>query len=167
VALIQKKVCMVGVFGTGKTSLVQQFVRSRFSEKYHSTVGVKIDRKEVDLRGTQVNLLLWDLAGQDSFQGVQGSYLRGSSGIFFVVDGTRPNTVEELAGLQALVQEAVGAVPAVIAANKADLTDQWQLDDKDLAALYGERRFVLKTSAKTGAGVNEAFLWLAGQMMRG
>lgn len=166
-ALVQKKVCMVGVFGTGKTSLVQQFVHSKFSEKYHSTVGVKIDRKEIALGDTQVNLLLWDLAGQDNVQGVQSSYLRGSSGIFFVVDGTRPNTLEELAGLQTLVQQTVGSVPAVIAANKADLTEQWQLGREDLAALYGERRFVLETSAKTGAGVNEAFLWLAGQMTKG
>ena len=166
-ALVQKKVCMVGVFGTGKTSLVQQFVHSKFSEKYHSTVGVKIDRKEVALGSTQVNLLLWDLAGQDNVQNVQSSYLRGSSGIFFVVDGTRPNTLEELAGLQTLVREAVGAVPTVIAANKADLTDQWQLDQEDLATLHGERRFVLKTSAKTGAGVSDAFLWLAGQMLKG
>lgn len=166
-ALIQKKVCMVGVFGTGKTSLVQQFVHSRFSEKYHSTVGVKIDRKEVTLRGTQVNLLLWDLAGQDGVQNIQGSYLRGSSGIFFVVDGTRPNTLEELAGLQTLVERAIGAVPAVIAANKADLTAEWKLGEENLAALHGDRRLVLKTSAKTGAGVNEAFAWLAGQMLKG
>ncbi len=95
--MIQKKICMVGVFATGKTSLVQQFIYSKFSEKYHSTVGVKIDRKEVILAGTQVNLLLWDLAGQDKFQTVQGSYLRGSSGIFFVVDGTRRETLDELA----------------------------------------------------------------------
>ena len=166
-ALIQKKVCMVGVFGTGKTSLVQQFVHSRFSEKYHSTVGVKIDRKEVVLRGAQVNLLLWDLAGQDNVEGIHVSYLRGSAGIFFVVDGTRPNTVEELAGLQQLVQRTVGSVPTVIAANKADLTDQWQVDEDDLAALHGDRRLVVKTSAKTGSGVNEAFLWLAGQMLKG
>ena len=165
--MVQKKVCMVGVFGTGKTSLVQQFVHSKFSEKYHSTVGVKIDRKEVAVAGSQVNLLLWDLAGQDKFQGVQGSYLRGASGIIFVVDGTRRDTLVELADLQALVGQAVGAVPAVVAANKADLKEQWQLVDGDLAALHGERRFVRKTSAKTGEGVSDAFLWLAGQMLKG
>ncbi len=164
--MIQKKICMVGMFATGKTSLVQQFVYSKFSEKYHSTVGVKIDRKEVDVAGTQVNLLLWDLAGQDKFQSVQASYLNGSSGIFFVVDGTRRETLTELAGLQALVAETLGAVPAVIAINKADLDDQWQLGQGDIQALAaGERRRVLKTSAKTGDGVNDAFLWLAGEML--
>jgi small GTP-binding protein len=165
-AVIQKKICMVGLFGTGKTSLVQQFIYSKFSEKYHSTVGVKIDRKEVEIDGAKVNLLLWDLAGQDKFQSVQASYLRGSSGIFFVVDGTRRDTLTELAGLQTLVQETLGGVPAVIAINKADLEDEWQLGQGDLRALSGEGRHVLKTSARTGTGVNDAFLWLAGQMIK-
>jgi small GTP-binding protein len=165
--VIQKKICMVGVFGTGKTSLVQQFIYSKFSEKYHSTVGVKIDRKQVTVAGTEVNLLLWDLAGQDKFQGVQGSYLRGSAGIFFVVDGTRRETLTDLAGLQALVKETVGEVPAVIAINKADLEDQWQLGQGDFDGLFGSGRHVLKTSAKTGVGVDDAFLWLAGQMLKG
>ena len=165
--MIQKKICMVGVFATGKTSLVQRFVYSKFSEKYHSTIGVKIDRKEVEVAGTKVNLLLWDLAGHDKFQSIQGSYLRGSSGIFFVVDGTRRETLTELAGLRTLVQETLGAVPAVIAINKADLEDQWQLGQGDIHGLSGEGRHVLKTSALTGVGVNEAFLWLAGQMARG
>jgi len=161
----QKKICMVGVLATGKTSLVQRFVFSRFSEKYHSTVGVKIDRKTVDVAGTQVRLLLWDLAGQDRFQNVQSTYLRGSSGIFFVVDGTRRETLTELSGLRSLVQGAIGSVPAVIAFNKADLEDQWQMGQGDLKSVAGEGRLVLQTSAKSGAGVEEAFLWLAGAML--
>ncbi len=113
-----------------------------------------------------MNLLLWDLAGEDAFQSVQASYLRGSSGIFFVVDGTRRETLAGLAGLRMLVGDVVGDVPAVIAFNKADLADQWQLAPPDADALSDERRLVVKTSAKTGDGVEEAFLWLAGQMLR-
>ncbi len=45
--MLQKKICMVGAFATGKTSLVAQFVRSIFSEKYQTTVGVKIDKKQL------------------------------------------------------------------------------------------------------------------------
>lgn len=165
--MIQKKICMVGVFGTGKTSLVQQFIYSKFSEKYHSTVGVKIDRKQVTVAGTEVNLLLWDLAGQDKFQSVQGSYLRGSAGVFYVVDGTRRETLADLAGLQSLVKESVGDVPSVIAINKADLEEQWQLGQGDFDSLFGSGRRVLKTSAKTGVGVDEAFLWLAGETLKG
>lgn len=165
--MIQKKICMVGVFATGKTSLVRQFVYSKFSEKYHSTVGVKIDRREVDVAGTQVNLLLWDLAGQDEFEKTRSSYLRGSSGIFFVVDGTRRETLTALADLLTLVQQTLGPVPTVVAINKVDLEDQWKIGDADVHGLFGEGRYVVKTSAKTGVGVEEAFLWLAGQTLQG
>jgi hypothetical protein len=167
VAVIQKKICMVGVFGTGKTSLVQRFVYSKFSEKYHSTVGVKIDRKEVVVSATEVNLLLWDLAGQDKFQNIQASYLRGSSGIFYVVDGTRRETLTDLGDLRALVRETLGPVPCVVAFNKADLADEWQIADAEIYALGGEGRHVLRTSARSGAGVDEAFLWLAARMLKG
>jgi small GTP-binding protein len=156
---------MVGAFGTGKTSLVQRFIYSKFSEKYHSTVGVKIDRKEVAVGGGRVTLLLWDLAGQDRFESVQASYLRGSAAIFFVVDGTRRETLAELAGLRTLVATVLGPVPAVVAVNKADLVAEWQVRGEDLAALAAEGLHVLQTSAKSGAGVDEAFLRLAGHSL--
>jgi small GTP-binding protein len=159
--MIQKKICLVGVFGAGKTSLVKQFVHAKFSEKYHSTIGVKIDRKTVDLRGTEVNLLLWDLAGKDAAEDIRPSYLKGSAGIFFVLDGTRRETYDELAALRAVVNETLGEVPFVVALNKNDLMDEWALTDADEAALSEAGCHVVSTSAKSGDGVDEAFRWLA------
>lgn len=154
--MIQKKVCMVGVFGTGKTSLVQRFVHSLFSERYLSTVGVKIDRKPVELEGSTVTLMLWDLAGRDGHEDITTSYLRGSHAILYVADGTRRETCEQLAGLRDLVRQAAGEVPAVLALNKADLTDRWALGRSDEETLAGAWDMV-RTSAKTGDGVEEAF----------
>jgi small GTP-binding protein len=159
--VIQKKICMVGVFGTGKTSLVQQYVHSIFSVKYHSTVGVKIDRKTVDISGTQVSLVLWDLAGKDAEQEIPASYLRGSHGVLYVVDGTRRETLEQLPELQALVRGAAGTVPSLVALNKADLVGEWKLSDADEAGLKSQGAEVLRTSAKTGSAVEDAFGWLA------
>ena len=159
--MIQKKICMVGMFATGKTSLVQKFVYSKFSEKYHSTVGVKIDRKQVEVEGTIVNLLLWDLAGKDEFEDVPASYLRGSGGLFYVVDGTRRETIEQLHALHEMAQQTVGDVPTTVAFNKKDLTDQWLLRPADYDALSDHGLHALDTSAKTGEGVEEAFMWLA------
>lgn len=164
--MIQKKVCMVGVFGTGKTSLVQQFVHSLFSVKYHSTVGVKIDRKVVDVDGTPVTLVLWDLAGKDASQDIPASYLKGSHANFFVVDGTRRETFNQLAELRELARAAAGEVPALVAFNKADLAEQWTLGEQDEAALTAQGLQLLKTSAKTGAGVEAAFTWLARATVR-
>jgi small GTP-binding protein len=159
--MIQKKVCMVGVYGTGKTSLVQQFVNSIFSVKYHSTVGVKVDRKVMDVDGTPVTLVLWDVAGRDPTQEIPASYLRGSHAILFVADGTRRETFDQLSSLRDLARAAAGNVPSMVALNKADLTDQWILEARDEAALESQGWHRLRTSAKTGAGVEDAFAWLA------
>jgi len=158
--VIQKKVCMVGVFGTGKTSLVQQFVHTKFSEKYHSTVGVKIDRKVVTLDGNEVTIVLWDLAGRDKDEDVGASYLRGSHGVILVADGTRTETCEQVADLQRVVRDAAGEVPAVIALNKCDLVDDWKLSAADEAALAA-RGPLFRTSAKTGESVEAMFLAIA------
>ena len=93
--MIQKKVCMVGTSGVGKTSLVAKFVHSMFSDKYLTTVGVKIDKKTVTVDGNEVMLMIWDLAGDDDYQRLQTSYLRGTSGYLLVADGTRHVTLDQ------------------------------------------------------------------------
>lgn len=162
--MIQKKVCMVGVFGTGKTSLVQRFVHSLFSERYLSTVGVKIDRKPLDLDGTQLTLVLWDLAGRDGLEDITTSYLKGAHAILYVADGTRKETCDQLPDLRALARDAAGEVPEVLALNKTDLTDQWKLGPRDEEELA--RGFELvRTSAKAGTGVEDAFQRLGRAML--
>jgi small GTP-binding protein len=159
--MIQKKICMVGVYGTGKTSLVQRFVTSIFSVKYHSTIGVKIDRRMVTVGDTDVSLLLWDLAGRDAEHDISASYLRGSHGILFVADGTRRETFAQLDDLRALVRTAAGEIPSVTALNKSDLTTEWALTPADEQSLMVRGHSVIRTSAKSGAGVEDLFGQLA------
>jgi small GTP-binding protein len=159
--MIQKKICMVGVYGTGKTSLVQRYVHSLFSAKYHSTVGVKIDRKEVQLGETKVNLLLWDVEGRTSEQDIPASYLKGAHGVLYVADGTRRETFDQMFDLREHARSAAGDVPAIVALNKCDLQDQWVVGATDTSKLIAGGFHVLKTSAKTGEGVEDAFRWLA------
>lgn len=159
--MIQKKVCMVGVAGAGKTSLVRRFVQSIFADRYQSTVGVKIDRKTVSVDGTEVNLLLWDLAGRGGDTDISPSYVRGAHGILYVVDGTRRETAEQVYELREIVRGVVGEVPALLAMNKIDLTDQWALAPTDEAKLAAVPFHLVRTSAKTGQGVEDAFSWLA------
>lgn len=159
--MLQKKICMVGVFGTGKTCLVQRYVHSIFSVKYLSTVGVKIDRREVQASGQPVTLVLWDLEGRDATRDINPSYLRGAHGVLYVVDGTRRETFDQLFEIQNLVSTALGDVPSVVALNKSDLTDQWKLTPADEKRLSSAGHFALRTSAKSGLGVEEAFQRLA------
>jgi small GTP-binding protein len=160
-ATIQKKICMVGAFAVGKTSLVARFVHSLFSEKYHTTIGVKIDKKAVDVDGRQVNLILWDLAGEDDFNTLRTSHLRGASGYLLVIDGTRRETLTTAFELQQRIEREVGPLPFHVLVNKADLAGEWQLSDDDLGALTSRGWHLTKTSAKTGAAVEQAFHDLA------
>ncbi len=162
--MIQKKVCMIGASGVGKTSLVAKFVHSLFSEKYLTTVGVKIDKKTVSVGDQEVMLMIWDLAGDDDFQRLQTSYLRGTSGYLLVADGTRRVTLDQLADVQKRVAEVAPTAPFLLALNKADLTAQWEVNEPEMAKLAEQNWRSLKTSAKEGRGVEEAFSELAKMM---
>ena len=112
--MIQKKVCMIGTAGVGKTSLVAKFVHSMFSDKYLTTVGVKIDKKTVSVDGSEVMLIIWDLAGDDDYQRLQTSYLRGTGGYLLVADGTRRVTLDQVVEIQGRVAEAIGVSPVSV-----------------------------------------------------
>jgi small GTP-binding protein len=163
--MISKKVCMLGGFAVGKTSLVSRFVRSIFSEKYLTTVGVKIDKKTVAVPGNDVDLVLWDIYGEDDFQKMRASYLRGANGYLLVVDGTRKATLKTARDLHRLAVDTVGPVPFLVLVNKADLIDTWEVDVESVNALGRDGWTVVKTSAKTGLGVEEAFARLAVAML--
>ncbi len=163
--MIQKKICMVGAFATGKTSLVARFVKSIYSDTYHSTVGVKIDKKSIKLDNKELNLILWDIYGEDEFQKIQMSYLRGASGYFLVVDGTRKHTLEKALCLQKRVETAIGKVPFILVLNKYDLTEDWEIEETMLEELVEKKWTIIKGSAKTGLGVEQAFLNLAEKML--
>ena len=163
--MIQKKICMLGSFAVGKTSLVQRYVKGMFSEKYLTTVGVKIDKKQVAVENRQINLILWDLAGEDEFQRVQRSYLRGSSGYLLVVDGTRRETIDTALVLQKRAEEEMGPAPFLLLINKADLTGEWDMDDNQLQQLREKGWQLVLTSAKTGENVETAFMDLASAML--
>jgi small GTP-binding protein len=158
--MIQKKICMLGAFAVGKTSLVSRFVSSIFSDKYLTTVGVKVDKKVVVLDDREVTLMLWDIYGQDDFQTVQESYLRGSSGYLLVADGTRRATLDIAVEIQRKAEQVAGAVPFLLLLNKSDLASEWQVDDRAVWQAAERGWPVLRTSAKTGAGVEGAFLEL-------
>jgi small GTP-binding protein len=164
--MIKKKICLIGAFAVGKTSLVQQYLHSIFSEKYHTTVGVKIDKKSMNVADQSVDLIIWDLHGEDEFQSLRVSYLRGASGCLYVADGTRKATLEVALNLQARVEQAIGPVPSILAINKYDLDSQWEIDDQAMESLRHRPFHIIRTSAKTGHRVESAFVELAKRMLK-
>lgn len=163
--MIQKKICMLGTYAVGKTSLVRRFVESIYSDKYHTTVGVKVDKKVVQVGADEVTLLLWDIEGAETEHELRKSYLRGASGYLLVADGTRNDTLYKALALQSRAEEAVGSVPFLLLINKSDLAEMWDIESREKAALEQKDWQVINTSAKTGQGVEEAFLTLAQRVM--
>lgn len=152
---------MLGTFAVGKTSLVRRFVRGVFDEKYLTTMGAKVDKKSVRVGDVGVDLLLWDLNGEDRFQALSMEYVRGAAGYLLVIDRTRPATLEAAHALQQKVVHAVGPLPFIVLINKSDQPGHWDRQPDDLDALRGSGWVFHETSAKTGTGVDEAFTNLA------
>lgn len=165
--MIQKKVCLLGTSGVGKTSLIARFVDDSFSDSYLTTVGVAIKKKAVQVGDTEVSLTIWDLAGDDVLQPLRPEYLRGTSGYLMVADGTRTKTLDHVLDLRTRHADTLANVPSVLLLlNKADLDSQWEIDEARMNALAAAGFTIIKTSAKEGTGVEEAFLQLAQRMVQ-
>jgi len=162
VIAVSKKVCLLGDFAVGKTSLIRRFVHNLFSDKYINTIGVKVSRKTVAVpHGDEIvelTMMLWDVAGAKEFERVRTSYLHGAAGAVLVCDLTRPETLDSLRTYaEALLNVSPGA-QLILAANKRDLTDQQQLTRAQVEAVATELDAPYYfTSAKTGDEVETLF----------
>ncbi|MGK7892250.1 MAG: Rab family GTPase [Xenococcus sp. (in: cyanobacteria)] len=169
-SVISKKICLLGDFSVGKTSLIRRFIEGTFSDQYLTTVGVKISRKSIslDALGKSINFILWDIEGQTKFQSIAPSYIQGATGVIIVGDLTRPETLANLHKHLELFLKINPQGIAVIALNKTDLVDPEKLsklleqysfsNNIHVVASYG-------TSAKSGSCVNEMFQQLAQSIM--
>lgn len=165
--IAQRKICILGDFSVGKTSLVRRYVEGRFDDQYLSTIGVKISRRVVDSAdGKRISLMIWDVAGSEEFNGKHTSYLQGSSAALLVCDLTRNTTLFSLRKYIARMHHVSPQARFVLLANKSDLTDQFELTRKEIASLGGEFQIsYFFTSAKTGEHVEEAFAQLAEEII--
>ena len=163
--VLQKKVCLLGDFAVGKTSLVHRFVEGTFSDKYLSTIGAKVSRKLVSVQGCMISMLIWDLVGGEATR-LMRNYYRGASGAILVCDLTRNETFDVLIRYAESFREVNPKSPVIIVGNKVDLITERTVDDARLARLAAKFRTAwYTTSAKTGEHVEELFLALGHRML--
>ncbi len=157
-----KKIVLLGHFGVGKTSLVRRYVDSLFSEDYLVTVGVHVKKKDIDLNGETISLIIWDIEGNSAISKARKSYLLGSHGFIYVFDVTRPETFENIGAEIAYLKKEYSNVPFSIAGNKVDLMQAQSLKD-----FFEKEEFkdCIFTSAKEGENVEKIFFDIAKQMI--
>ena len=167
---ISQKICLVGDFSVGKTSLIRRFVERQFKDQYLSTVGVKISRKSIEVLRQEteekdlLQLLIWDIEGQTKFKGITPSYLQGAKGAVIVADVTRAETLAHLQDHLNLFFSINPQGFSIVALNKADL-----LSSEELTTLLDNHKYshlsqvipTYTTSAKTGNNVDQIFQTLA------
>lgn len=158
--MIQKKVCLLGATGVGKTSLVKHYIEGLFSDKYLTTIGVKVDKKLVETVKGSVQLMIWDIEGIDRYCGFQAKYLRGAAAYIIVTDSTRSQSLVEGLEIHQMAREVTDA-PAILAINKSDLDVAWHWTKEELNGYSKEFESCFSTSAKTGENVEEMFSQLA------
>jgi small GTP-binding protein len=164
---VKAKVCLVGDVAVGKTSLIRRFVQEEFDDRYIATVGTKVTKKtvEVSWRGSPATLdmMVWDIMGEKGFRALlRDAYFEGSHGVIAVCDMTRKDTFYDLNNWVQMIRKQVGNVPVVFLGNKMDLKERRVVSEEELArmgTIHNATTFL--ASAKTGAGVNEAFKALA------
>jgi small GTP-binding protein len=169
--VISQKVCLVGDFGVGKTSLIRQFVDRQFSDQYLSTVGVKISHKLVsipDITQAQLQLIVWDIEGSTRFKAIAPTYLQGAKGAVIIADVTRESSIQNLEDHVQLFRSVCPKSSLIMALNKIDLMEDNERDEifQEISTKFSSLKIpVYATSAKTGENVDKIFQSLATQML--
>jgi small GTP-binding protein len=173
---LKAKICLVGEAAVGKTSLIRRYVLDQFEDKYITTLGAKVSKKELEFDVPESNMtvrtvmVIWDIMGEKTFRDLtKEAFFHGTKGVLAVCDLTRYNTLRELDDWIESVFGVVGEIPVIYAVNKVDLKDE-------VMVMYGEseldqstRAFnaeYLYTSAKTGENVELAFEKLGERILK-
>jgi small GTP-binding protein len=165
---VEKKVCLLGDFAVGKTSLIRRFVHNAYDDRYLSTLGVKVSKKTLMVKDFKkkpflkidLTLMIWDLVGQKGFQSLKASAYKGTNGAFIVCDLTRPETIDSMEWWVDSLFEVTPHIPLIFLSNKVDLTDDVvppELRGKIEAIMKKYKGSFFSTSAKTGKDVEAAF----------
>lgn len=160
--MISKKVILTGSFGVGKTSLFNRFIYQQFTDKYMTTIGVKVNKKDISVEDEEVSMLLWDIAGEISQDKVPASYFLGASGIVYVVDLSRRSTFDNMVTDVQFLTDLLPDASLIIVANKLDLVSAEQLEKINQNI---KQKWDFTTSAKTGENVEVMFIELAKKLI--
>jgi small GTP-binding protein len=165
----QKKIILIGNFSVGKTSLIRRFVENSFSDKYISTIGMKISKKEIQIKDEILMLLIWDIEGAvNKVKRVNKTYMRGASGVIIVSDISSSTDIKNdiMIHLDDFYSVNKEDIPAIVAFNKFDKNENFKLDISDVFSKYPSLVGEFNTSAKDSLNVENMFMLLSKEMLK-
>ncbi len=169
---IKRKICIVGDWGVGKTSLIRKFVLDHFDDSYLATFGTKVLKKRIKYEKDEeliidLILVIWDVMGQKEFKRAQNLAYRDSQGAIIVCDVTRKETLYSVGMWQVELYNITQKIPIIVLANKIDLNGKAQITKDDLEEASKELRAPYYfTSAKTGENVEKAFRKIGRELIK-
>ncbi|MFX1326172.1 MAG: Rab family GTPase [Promethearchaeota archaeon] len=164
------KICIVGDYSVGKSTLLHRYLERRFISNVKSTIGSNFFVKHLKIPNVKsiVTLQIWDLAGQDHFKWVRQAFYKGAKGIVFVFDLSRILTFQHIEIWYEEVENSAGFIPNILVGNKCDLINPSKhdipIDDKDSLKEQINACAYEETSAKSGKGVDDIFTKLTIEM---
>ncbi|EFN54068.1 hypothetical protein CHLNCDRAFT_25172 [Chlorella variabilis] len=157
--LVQSKLVLLGEMGSGKTSLVQRFVRGQYFENQESTIGASFFTKTIPEK--HVKFEIWDTAGQERYHSLAPMYYRGAAAAIVVYDVTHPASFERAKKWVWELRQNVQNPNLIIAlvGNKVDLAEEARAVPEADARTYAAETGLLffEASAMTNVNVVELF----------
>ncbi|NET39799.1 MAG: GTP-binding protein [Cyanothece sp. SIO1E1] len=172
--IISKKICFLGDFAVGKTSLIRRFIQRKFSGQYLSTVGVRVSQTNIQLAALDIQtnqsleLILWDMEGGSAIENPSASYFHEADGTIIVADIRRPQTINNISRYIDLFSCFNPKKIIIIALNKIDLVHEADLENFLSLACLEQNNFIFsiyRTSAKTGENVDAVFRTLISHLV--
>lgn len=162
----QFKIIVVGDPTVGKTSLILRYTNNAFRRSYVSTLGVHVSNKIFRTEdSTIIQLVLWDVGGQDRFKLMRQQFYQGSDALFLVFDLTNPESFGNIpiwySEIKKYIKTPEEELKGFIIGNKKDLEDRKITSEgaQKLAEQFNLK--YLETSALSGENVDYAFTTLA------
>ena len=157
------KVIICGDGMVGKTSLILRFTENVFKRMYISTLGVSVSEKVIKVNDNLIQLILWDIAGQQKFDKMRSAFYKGACGILLVFDLTNSNTFHNIMNwYNDIKKEIEVGNNGILIGNKSDMNKLRKISYDSASQLASDINFdYFETSALSGTNVEKAFKGLA------
>ena len=167
--ILKYKVVLAGEGAVGKTTLINRFVTGSFSTDYKATIGVQIFSKKLFIKGQEINLQIWDIAGQTLFRKFRSRFFANASAALLVFDLTVPSSLYHLHNWINDIKQVTDQIPFVLIGNKNDLINLQSITAEDVTEFLMKNNSDVKayynTSALSGENVEQSFLDLVSYMV--